>query len=595
MSDSKFVPLMFQAQTKDRGKIQYAGGGEKGAKQPAEIWLNQWLQGCPPIPEAPQKGVPKWKQKSVNTAIKIPGFGRNVHVWEYTQKWRLVTNSGIDEGVIRPVIGAKGMPFYPGSSMKGAFLRACLQIAPEKVVDYCGGEVEEITDGKVQKRTKPGILRFHGGYPVDMSWGDINHKKRLLDIVHNQQERQVIKNINSSANVQISLYETKFKFGFSRNKSNRDVEVDWDLVKKIWERALSEGIGSRTSAGYGKFEKLKNENSIASFDLHGRGMTPTLLNGIEEFRPNIFKAALRGHTLRLLSGVTDEETTQRLTKELWGGFVQGNDGEGSVVGKFGIDFEEEDLEIDTHKYKPRSKEVSMPIYNLKSGKLDIIGVKSVSQKEEEFLTMLIKFSLLLGGFGKSWRRVNHKMFYPSYFDKNNKPMIGCHWCFSKPSRAHKYCITAPDEKLNNIKSFLSSIPENTRNYFNLPVVNNHVNNWREVWHPQKVQVWGRVADSRFNSKAVKWLHRDDFKESELAGKIGGRNPSQVSWVWHRMYPLYENIDGELKHKKNKKNKHKFVELLTIFIPDNSSTAEAFLNSLGSDGNDFERLWEDRGI
>ena len=73
----------------------------------------------------------------------MPQFGANVHTWEYTQNWRLVTNSGQDEGVIRPVIGAKGIPFYPGTSMKGAFLRACQQIAADKVVDYCGEEAEK--------------------------------------------------------------------------------------------------------------------------------------------------------------------------------------------------------------------------------------------------------------------------------------------------------------------------------------------------------------------------------------------------------------------------------------------------------------------
>jgi CRISPR-associated protein Cmr6 len=596
MSDSDLVPLMYRAQIEDRGKIQYAGGrGQQEEDQPASKWLNQWLKGCPPVPKAPDENVPKWKQKPPQTQVKIPQFGANVHTWEYTQSWRFVTNSGQDEGIIRPVIGAKGIPFYPGSSMKGAFLRACQQIAPDKLLDYCGGEVEEIIAGKTQKKTKPGVLRFHGGYPVDMSWGNT---KRLLDLVHNQEERQVMRNENSSAKVQISLYQTKFKFGISRIKNNIHIHVDWNLVEKIWERALSDGIGSRTSAGYGRFEKIQDQNKIflssnkvlASVNLSGRGIFSTLLNGTTEFRPNMFKAALRGHTLRLLAGVTNDETTQRLTKKMWGGFLQCGEESGSIVGKFGVDFQVKDLAFEEHKYSSNGRRARpMPLYNLKSGILDIFAVQSCSEQEREFLTLLIKFSLLLGGFGKSWRRVHHGLFYQSYFKNNDKPMIGCHWLFSKPSESADYCITAPRGELDNIKTFLASIPDSVRNYFNLPSTNNHVNNWREVWHPQRVQVWGRIAEDKNDSQAVEWFHKDNFiKKTELTGIIG--KPSKVSRIWHRMYPLYVKIDGKLIHKKNERGNYKYFELLTIFTPDDLPKAREFLNLLNRRDNDFIKLW-----
>lgn len=591
MSDSDLVPLMYRAQIEDRGKIQYAGDTRRREEeQPAQKWLNQWLKGCPPVAEAPDENVPKWKRKPTKTPVKMPQFGANVHSWEYTQNWRLVTNSGQDEGVIRPVIGAKGIPFYPGTSMKGAFLRACQQIAADKVIDYCGGDVEEIVAGKKQKRTKPGVLRFHGGYPVDMSWGD---KKRLLDIVHNQEKRQVMGNVSTGANVQISLYKTKFKFGISRTKSNSNIKVDWEQVREIWERALSEGIGSRTSAGYGKFEEIEDSHKvILSVNLSGRGLSSTLLNGMAEFRPNMFKAAFRGHTLRLLAGVVDEDTAQRLTKELWGGFLEGNQGDGSVVGKFGIDFDVEDLKPGKHKYSPKGREISMSTYHLKSGILDIISLQQVSQQERDFLQLLIKFSLLLGGFGKSWRRVDHGLFYNSYFDNNDKPMIGCHWFFSQLSKSRKYCLTAPNGELTNIINFLSSISDTVRNCFDIPSNDTFVNNWREVWHPQRVQVWGRIAEDKNDSQAVECFHRDNFiKRTELAGRIGNRNnPSQVSRIWHRMYPLYVTRDGKFMHKKNKAGKFKYVELLTIFTPDRLPIAEEFLNFLDSDRNDFIRLW-----
>ena len=40
---------------------------------------------------------------------------------------------------------------------------------------------------------------------------------------------------------------------------------------------------------------------------------------------------------------------------------------------------------------------------------------------------LIQFAVILGGFGKSWRRADHRLFYPDYADLGYKPLIGCHW------------------------------------------------------------------------------------------------------------------------------------------------------------------------
>lgn len=598
MSDSDLVPLMYRAQIEDRGKIQYAGDAK-----PATKWVNQWLDGCPPNANSQennanirQAALQRTPQRRGNFTYKMPQFATGERTWEqpYTISWRLVTNSGQDEDVIRPVIGAKGIPFYPGSSMKGVFLRACLQIAPDKVLDFCGGEVEEIIAGKKLKRTKPGILRFHGGYPVDMSWG--KDRERLVDVVHSQEKRQVIENVNTGANVQISLYKARFKFGISSLNDN----VDWNLVQKIWEQALSQGLGSRTSAGYGRFKNIPDNNQvILSVNLSGKGLISTLLtsddrgNKIPEFRPNMFKAALRGHTLRLLAGLTNEPTAQRLTKELWGGFLQGDEESGSIVGKFGIDLQTENLARGEHNYFPNGKRTRpMPLYNLKSGRLDILSVKSCSEKDREFLTLLIKFSLLLGGFGKSWRRVHHGLFYQSYFNNHDKPMIGCHWLFSKPSESADYCITAPRGELDNIKTFLSSISDSVRNYFNLPSTHNHVNNWREVWHPQKVQVWGRIAEDKNDSQAVEWFHKDNFiKRTELTGSIGNKhNPSKVSRIWHRMYPLYVKIDDKVTHKKNEDGNYQYVELLTIFTPDNLPKAREFLTCLNGNGNDFIKLW-----
>ncbi|MEM6614765.1 MAG: RAMP superfamily CRISPR-associated protein, partial [Cyanobacteria bacterium P01_C01_bin.72] len=440
MTDSDRVPLMFRAQIKSRGKIQYAGNPEH-----AEEWVAQWLTGCP-LPEQKVKSDrPVALRRGVQTTeVSLPGFGRKAQTKEYEISWRFVTNSGQDESIIRPVIGSKGMPFYPGSSMKGAFRRACSE---EQKLKYCGGEIEVVEDGKKEPRTKPAELVFHGGYPVDTAWAD---KTRLVDVVHEQSARQVKdSNAGSSANIQISLYKPKYKFGIS---SKRELKAkDWQEIWQIWEVALSQGIGSRVSAGYGQVTKFKQlskiENELFSVHLYADGIYSQLLNTEKtpEFRPNMFKAALRGHTLRLLAGVTNAATAEEMTEILWGSF--------NHIGKLGIRFTCDRSDLTT-----RERYGSLSTYNLEEGVLSLVAIGKHDPKQLEQLKSLAKkivqFTLLLGGFGKSWRRVDHSGFYPEYLRQRGKLPIGCYWEIINPSE--KFYVTANRQDLSNISQFLQN-------------------------------------------------------------------------------------------------------------------------------------------
>jgi CRISPR-associated protein Cmr6 len=572
------IPLMFQAQIDNRGKIQYAGNPE-----PASKWVDQWLKGCPPLPEQADDNVPEWKRQKPNPTVELPKFGSNVHTQPpYTFSWRFVTNSGQDGGLIRPVIGAKGLPFFPGSSMKGAFSRACKTEDERK--RYCGGE-EVNAQGK--KSTIPGKLRFHGGYPIDMaSWAK---RDRLVDVVHGQQPFQVISSSEShSANVQISLYQPTYKFGISSDViPNNDPE--WAKIWSIWERALAGGLGSRVSAGYGYVEEIEPQSrTILSVHLSGKGLTSQLLNRTAEFRPNMFKASLRGHTLRILAGITDETTAKLMTNQLWGGI----DG-GAIVGRVGVNFlvDDNNLSFGTHTYRPQSRPVSMSTYNLESGRLDLLQVKPITLELKQFLKYLVRFACLMGGFGKSWRRIHHDMFHRSYINRGDKPMIGCHWE-----------ILAESEKLwvlsNNIKliaNFLDMARDSAIAWLkseNQPMVES-VQTWREVWHPNKVQVWGRLKKSNEDtplSEAVQWFHgnyhaQQSIKGTELTGWAAKKNTdSQVGRIWHRMYPHYVKTKaGVLIQRKDE-----YVELLSIF-PDESESTQQFLKFLKEQSN-FDLLW-----
>lgn len=577
---------MFQARIPERGKIQYAGNYKPAATK----WVNEWLTGCPPVPEPIDESIPlALRRTTPEPVVKMPKFADHVKTGDYQIRWRLVTNGGQDEGVIRPVIGAKGLPFFPGSSMKGAFLRAC---PPEHRMKYCGGEITE----KGKKRTKPGILRFHGGYPIDMTWGEDPH--RLVDVVHGQQPYQVMCNALHTANIQISLYHSNFRFGIS-SSAIPDHDPEWKKIWNIWEQALVRGIGSRVSAGYGYLDRINEDGSITqlenrdrvllSVQLKGQGLTSQLLTKdennirIPEFRPNMFKAALRGHTLRLLGGITNRQITEDLTNKLFGGTIGG-----VSVGLIGINFQAtmESLILKSHRYKRGiNHEISMSTYDLRQGQLDLLKVNEVSPELEKFLGNLVKFTLLLSGFGKSWRRVDHRLFHPSYFDKGDKPMIGCHWepATLSENLSEKLCVATDNSNLSSITNFIDEIRQQAIAWVESEgyQANGYVNEWRETWHRNKVQVWARLASNN-KSVAVQWFHDTNrrLKGSSLAGGMG-----KIGRVWHRMYPRYVIKDGSLIRLENE-----FVEILTIFPEQSDRKSRQFMNFLAANNSGFSQIW-----
>jgi len=268
--------------------------------------------------------------------------------------------------------------------------------------------------------------------------------------------------------------------------------------------------------------------------------------------------------------------------------VKGQKGKSAaIVGQLGIDFTAEEIDLGEHKYKPNgNKVVVMSTYDLQAGKLDLLSLNNTYPQRalKKFVTYLVKFSLLLGGFGKSWRRVNHSLFFPEYFKRNDKAAIGCHWEFNESSK--DLYITAATDDLKNIARFLSEGQERAIEWLK---VNNleptcHVADWREVWHPEKVEVWGRIAEDKNSSKAIYWFH-DSYSEGQcikqttLTGKL-----NNIGRIWHRMYPRYiKTRTGELKQKRQE-----YVELLTIF-PDDSDDTQDFLEYLDTT-SDFIKLW-----
>lgn len=546
MSDQ--IPLMFQAQMAGRSQIQKLNTKlEKHEQQQAYDWSDQW---CRAIDRK-----------------QLPKFDSSTQTKDYDFTWRMVTNSGQDAGLIRPVIGARGWAFFPGSSMKGAFRRSASgSFSKADLLKFCGGDDDE-------GGFKPGILRFQGGYPKNIDWIDDS----LVDVVHPQESWQLNGQKDNGAFIQISLYQPTFVFGISSSETLTPIE--WETIWKIWDRAIGRGIGSRVSAGYGQ-TKAHGESSLLTVRLRGEGIASQRINKEGEFRPNAFKAALRGHTQRLLSGVADWETVEQLTKALWGGFSKN----GAIVGQLGIAFSAPDLELN---YRNRAT-----VYNVEEAVLSILMMQDVSEQQRKnlkiFTIQLIKFSMLLGGFGKSWRRIEHGRFFPSYLNDSRKCTIGCHWEFEDQS-LKSYCI--PVKQLEDVTRFLDDLQRNVAKF---PMLKKYSPKspdriLRETWKKGNVEVWGRIADGEDDSEAVHWFHgayegsRSIYK-SELTGSMG-----QIGRMWHRMYPRYLPPTVE---KMPPKDTGEFIELLTIF-PNRSgkdaAKTQEFLDFL-RDRSDFEKLW-----
>lgn len=552
---AKKVPMLFRAQINGRCQIQRLVPGAN--EQDATRWTGEWVD----------KTYPQLSEPSTNVQTRI-----------FNLTWRFITNSGQDDGVIRPVIGARGWPLYPGSSMKGIFSRACTK---EQRDYYCGKSV----DGDF----KPGILRFHGGYPTDTAWTE-----DLVDIVHPQQDWQVkSSDKGSGAFIQISLHKPELRFSISSNTPLDNSE--WEIIWNIWEKAISKGIGSRVCAGYGQPEKHTG-NILYYTRLKGQGQAAKLIDGTGEFRANIFRAAMRGHALRIFGGLTNENTADRIVNNLFGG-IQGQ----AVIGLLGMSFQ---VFKDDPGTFGRGGYIQ-PTYDIEGELTWLLMKKLPDPKHEEALKKLIaaltQFSMVLGGFGKSWRRADHRLFYEEYYENQHKSLIGCHWQWlGERSLFNDVQV----RKLEQVGGFIDKVRQIAQDWMVLQNITPNINQkapWREAWHPDKVQVWGREAETSEESEAIFWLHgayQDEIRgiqpegsiyRSSLTGRMG-----QIGRIWHRMYPLVrlvknpQNPNGKPIPKKTTK----YLEILTIF-PDNSNESRQFLQYLDSQKkqqNSFQKLW-----
>ena len=285
MSNAYRVPIEFRAQVPGRAQRQYIKrpkDAPPGWKPDIQLWIDQWTD---------------------RIDDKVPFSAEGLHIVEAQIDWRLISNSGTDEGIIRPVIGAGGWPLLPGSGIKGLFRRAC---PAGKVQRWCGSPC---ASGDLS----PGVLRFHGAWPANVNW-----TQGLLDVAHPQQNWQVGFGNGSESHSAfgiVSLHRPLLKIGLSSTVPLGDGE--WAVIDATLKKALEQGLGGRTVAGYGSSGKIEGD-VLFQVGLEGQGPAAKLLDGTAEFRPTMFRAAIRGMALRLFGGLNDERTALQVVGELFG-------------------------------------------------------------------------------------------------------------------------------------------------------------------------------------------------------------------------------------------------------------------------------------
>lgn len=526
--DPERVPMMYRAQVQGRCSLQYGKNNKD-----LDRWTEEWV-----APQSETDLTPSYQYAE-------PQLGRDGLVYRLKVKFpfRVFTNCGQDS-ILRPTIGKNGIPFIPGSSIKGLFERLSRhpQVSQEdkqKVINYCGSLEQQ------------GTLRFHGAYPigdwagtkmVELRENQEETRYRFIDVVHPQQERQVQGKGSPKAIAITSFYEPTFVFELSSTKPLEDDE--WKTIEGLLKRALRPGIGGKTSTGYGLYA-IAQDKYLLWVTLKGIGVSPLLRSNEPEFRPNVFKATLKGHVSRLLAGVTNQES--QIAKKLSHLF-----GDTGNPGKLQLYWETKQGFPKPNTYG----EERTPIYEIQ-GKLYL----DAPDQDINFLRKVLEFTLIMGGLGKSWRRVWHKDFFPTYKTR----AIGCHWKWLDSDFNNHPLEDAPaiqDGRMaiqsgKDLKTFLDGLHQESMNYLGVNVKAVQYLPWKESWCPQRLSVYSQVVNE---SQAIQLFHDENFKTTPAIGgrKPGDERPKFISCVWHRMLPIGGN---------------QYLEIVTLFHGGNSANLD----------------------
>lgn len=489
------VPQEYRAQVVGRSQRQYIKA------QDLKIWIQEWVE---------------------RVDSRSPFTTDGLRLIEARIDWRLISNSGVDEGIIRPVIGAGGWPLIPGSGIKGLFRRAC---PPGQLERWCGSR-SSCASGDL----KPGILRFHGAWPSDASW-----MNRLLDVTNPQQNWQMGFNNGHDKHKAfgvVSLYQPKLQVGLSCTDPSITT-AEWGEVEQTLRQALRLGIGGRTCVGYGSTGALDGD-LLFQCSLAGQGPAAKLLDDTAEFRPTMFRAAIRGMALRLFGALCDSTTAQQVVGKLFGSISKL---EGQNVGLLATAYNDANTELGTF-----GRDWEQPIYAT-TGRLQWRLTRRCRGGEREelllrdLLAALHGLTMSLGGFGRGWRRPDHRIFKSPDWDRHyDRTPLGCHWQWCQPDDLPRWIDVQSAEELSRLlKRARELAAQWLEDDTGMPA--GKPAHWREVIDSNRMRVWMRTAADRNDAILLEWFHKD-LKKTALGGQM-----NQVGRVWNRLLPLRAGGDS----------------------------------------------------
>jgi CRISPR-associated protein Cmr6 len=322
-----------------------------------------------------------------------------------------------------------GVPYIPASTLKG-ILRAWMKDNPKEVpvdeVDRILGFIDRKADPKTQEkyehpRSSLGTVQFFDAFPkkpcLDIDVVTPNWSWRGTEEVGYQAAPHAFLTMNCPTLV-IGLASTSLG-------NEEDVEL-----AMLWlEEALARGLGSRTSAGYGRVKG--RHTTLASncarefpFEMKTQGMygidCPTKENrnqGTPEFRTTAVRGVLRYWFRAIALGIYSREWCKRLEEDLFGGIEpvprperrredQNKPIQGSVS-----------LSVELTK-RPKSGASAPFEYKGK------IYLEAQNCQHFEVVSRLLELASHLSGIGRGSRRPLHT-FTPN---NSNTPLDrGCFW------------------------------------------------------------------------------------------------------------------------------------------------------------------------
>ncbi|MEZ2339581.1 RAMP superfamily CRISPR-associated protein [Microcoleus sp.] len=318
---------------------------------------------------------------------RLAGNGGITFLAQFPWRLRVGGTRGFRELLLPVLHPVFGIPYLPASSLKGA-ARAW--------ATNNENEVENISDllGFLEgKSSKAARVEFLDAFPtqpclsVDMA-NSLWHWKSNPDRVH----------YNSDPHPLLSLEKPEFLIGIVRTNRCQNPN-DLGTVKNWLKNALSAGIGSRVSAGYGRSSIISTSSNISrhKFSLYTQGMHGAF-RGVVEFRPTAVRGMLRYWFRAVALGLYSPQECKTLEKRLFGG-IEPPATEGNIR-----------IAVELNNNQPSN---SNPwVYE------GAIVLESKYPDSLKLAQYLLKLASHLGGIGQGARRPLHW---------NNGRLRGCHW------------------------------------------------------------------------------------------------------------------------------------------------------------------------